>query len=275
MVKTSLHSTGAAPRTRIRSLLAFAVVSVGACAPRPSETGDTVTILAYNIHHGEGMDSVIDLDRIADLILEADPDLVTLQEVDSVAERTGGVDQARVLGELTGMHAAFGRFMEYQGGAYGMAVLSRWPMESITNWRLSDGEEPRTALGITVRTPGDQELVLVGIHFYRTEEERLSQAADLERFLQTETSPVVLAGDFNSLPDSDVIRRLEAGWTVLQKGEDRLTFPSWAPEREIDFVLLRPAERFEVVRHRPLNEPVISDHRPVLTEVVLRRAGQE
>ena len=137
---------------------------------------DTIRVLAYNIHHGEGMDSVLDLARIAALIRDADPDLVALQEVDSVVERTERTDQAAELGRLTGMEYRFGSFMPYQGGAYGMAVLSRWPIEEETNWRLSDGAEPRTALGVRVRTESDQTLVLVGIHFYRSPEEWLAQA---------------------------------------------------------------------------------------------------
>ncbi|MDA0378473.1 MAG: endonuclease/exonuclease/phosphatase family protein, partial [Bacteroidetes bacterium] len=82
------------------------------------------------------MDEIIDLERIAALIRKVDPDVVTLQEVDSVVTRTGGVDQAAELGRMTGMRPFFGRFMAYQGGAYGMAVLSRLPVRSWTNVRL-------------------------------------------------------------------------------------------------------------------------------------------
>ena len=89
-------------------------------------SADTLRVLAYNIHHGEGMDGRLDLERIAALIREVDPDLVTLQEVDSVTSRTNAIDQAAELGRLTGLKPVFGRFMSYQGGAYGMALLSKW-----------------------------------------------------------------------------------------------------------------------------------------------------
>lgn len=238
--------------------------------PETHEDRDTIRLLAYNIHHAEGMDSVTDLSRIAEFISALDPDLVTLQEVDSVTDRTGRVDQAAVLGELTGMSSAFGRFMPYQGGAYGMAILSRWPIEEVTNLRLTDGEEPRTALAVRVRTPeSNEELLLVGIHFYRTEEERMAQATDLNELLSEELAPVILAGDFNSTPGSPVMNQLQASWTLLDKGDDRFTFSSFDPVREIDFVLLRPSSRFDVLDHRPLNEPVLSDHRPIWTELTL------
>ncbi len=233
-----------------------------------SKAPDSIRVLAYNIHHGEGMDGITDLRRIAGFISELGPDLVTLQEVDSVVERTGRIDQAAELARLTGMTYAFGRFMPYQGGAYGMAILSRWPIRETMNWRLTDGAEPRTALAVRVQPPGwSTDLLLVGIHFYRTEPERLAQAADLEAFLRAETSPVVLAGDFNSLPGSEVMTSLGSSWRILDKGADRLTFPSYAPEREIDYVLVRPSERFTVLEHTPLDEPILSDHRPLWVEL--------
>lgn len=235
-------------------------------------SADTLTVLAYNVHHGEGMDEVVDLERIAALIRNVAPDLVTLQEIDSVTTRTGAVDQAAELGRLTGLEPAYGRFMPYQGGAYGMAILSRWPIAEATNHRLPDGEEPRTALAATVTSPTTgRSLRLVGIHFYRTAEERLAQARALQGILSPDTVPTILAGDFNSTPDSEVMRLLAESWEIVDKGDDHLTFPSFGPEREIDFVLLWPRGRFVVVGQRLLDEPVASDHRPVVVELVWRR----
>jgi len=257
---------------------ASVMVPTGACAEAPSPQAqartveaDTVRILAYNIHHGGGMDSVLDLERIAALIRDVDPDFVTLQEIDSVVARTNGVDQAVELGRLTGLQPVFGRFMAYDGGAYGMAVLSRWPIEESTNYRLPDGDEPRTALAATIISPKTgRALRVVGIHFYRTEEERLAQAVELESLLPKDGIPTVLAGDFNSLAGSLVMNHLAQSWSIVDKGADRLTFPSYGPEREIDFVLLQPAEPFEVLSSKLLTEPVASDHRPMVVELVVR-----
>ena len=236
-----------------------------------STTGDTVRVLAYNIHHGEGMDSVVDLERIADLIREIAPDLVTLQEVDSVVDRTVRVDQASELGRLTGMQPIFGSFMPYQGGAYGMALLSSWPVVESDNIRLPDGDEPRSALTAVVSSPASGRAIrLVGIHFYRTEEERLAQAAALMDRPAGDTLPTVLAGDFNSEPATAVMARLAQEWRVVPKNGVRLTYASFDPVREIDFVLLRGGSRLEVVRHWVLDEPVISDHQPIVIDLVLR-----
>ena len=263
----------------LRARAAFAGIAVlwvfaAACgAPQrasDARTRETIRVLAFNIHHGEGMDERLDLERIARLISDVNPDLVAIQEVDRGVERTGDVDQAAVLAELTGLTALFGKFMEYQGGHYGMALLSRWPIVRSRNHLLPEGPEPRSALTARVRSPTTgREIVFVGIHFYRTPEERWSQASRVIEIFAAEETPVILAGDFNSQPDSEVIRGLAEVWTIPGKGADRLTFPSYAPEREIDFIMYRPAERFEVIRQEVLDEPIASDHRPVLLELAV------
>ena len=217
------------------------------------------------------MDEVLDLDRIAALIRSTDADLVALQEIDSVTARTGQVDQAAQLGRLTGMQPHFGRFMAYDGGAYGMALLSAWEVTDVTNHRLPEGTEPRSALAATVVTPNGRALRFVGIHFYETPEERLAQATTLEALLDGQAFlPTVLAGDFNSTPESPVMTHLAERWHIVEKGDDRLTFSSFDPVREIDFVLVQPRERFEVIGEQLLDEPVASDHRPVLVDLLIR-----
>jgi endonuclease/exonuclease/phosphatase family metal-dependent hydrolase len=264
-------------RTLLPLFAASIVAGVGCSAlpgvggSGPSNEADTVRIMAYNIRHGEGTDGKLDLNRIADVIEEQSPDIVTLQEVDRRVDRTDGEDQARRLAARTGMDHAFGAFMDYDGGEYGMAILSRWPIVSVTNERLPDGDEPRTALKVRVRSPETgRELVVVGIHFYRTDDERLAQADRLLATLASEQAPIVLAGDFNSTPDSRVIGRFEDGWNILSKGRDRLTFPSTGPEREIDYIMVRPARNFYVLSHDVLDEPLASDHRPLIADLVVR-----
>jgi endonuclease/exonuclease/phosphatase family metal-dependent hydrolase len=231
----------------------------------------TLRLLTYNIKHGLGNDGKLDLERAAAVINSLQPDMVALQEVDNRAERTGGADQAQRLGELTGMHAVFGDFMEYQGGHYGMAILSRYPIVESENHRLPDGDEPRTALAARVRVDDTgREIVFVGIHLYRTAEERLCQAKRVVDAMAGESVPVILAGDFNSTPESEVMSLIRGGWVIPDKGENHLTFSSDDPRSEIDFIAYRPGEIFEVLEHRVIDEPVVSDHRPVLLTLRMR-----
>ena len=156
-------------------LLLTLLLLTGCVATDPSSDGrPSLTVLAYNIHHGEGVDKRLDLRRIAALIVETGADVVALQEIDDGCRRTDGLDQARRLAELTGMHHAFGPFFDYQGGRYGMALLSRLPMEDVRNIRLPDGAEPRAALAATVQTADGHRATVCGVHLYRTPEERMA-----------------------------------------------------------------------------------------------------
>lgn len=89
------------------------------------QSAEDLRVVSYNIKHGRGNDNVVDLERTAGVIRAHRPDIVGLQEVDDRAERSGKVPQAEWLGKSLGLHYAFGRFMDYQGGAYGMAILTR------------------------------------------------------------------------------------------------------------------------------------------------------
>ncbi len=227
-----------------------------------SATRNTVRVLAYNIKHGRGNDGKVDLERIATVIRRLNPDVVALQEIDNIVRRSGRVDEPKRLSVLTGLpHNAFGSFFDYQGGEYGMAIVSRYPLDDVTNLRLPDGAEPRTSLVATVKAP--QPFRLADVHFYRTEAERLAQTKTLLEFLADRTElPCVIAGDFNSRPGSAVLEAY-SGWTNPEKGEDHFTFASDNPRSEIYFILLRPGEAFRVHEIDVVHEPVASDHRPV------------
>ena len=87
-------------------------------------------ILSYNIRHGVGLDTILDLSRSAEIVRASAPDLVGLQEIDNRCSRSDSINQTDYLAEQTNMQGTFGKFMDYQGGAYGMATLSGKPIIS-------------------------------------------------------------------------------------------------------------------------------------------------
>ncbi len=233
-------------------------------------------IVSYNIHHAEGTDGKFDLERIAKVIKEQRPDLVAVQEVDVKTRRSSGIDQAAELAKLTGMHYAFGRFMDYRDGEYGQMVLSKFPILMQRNLALPKGPEPRAALVIDVEVPcGDSKvpMTLVACHFYATEAERSAQAQRVIEHLKPEIDAgkaIVLAGDLNSTPGSKPMEILTEHWTDPTARIDRRTWPSIRPRVEIDHILYRPAARFEFVKSKVIVEKVASDHRPVVTVLELK-----
>src|SRR5205085_9000055 len=83
-------------------------------------------VLVYNIHAGKDAKGVDSLERVAALVKETAADVVLLQEVDRNTTRSGNVDQVATLTHLTGLYGEFGKSLDYQGGDYGIAILSRW-----------------------------------------------------------------------------------------------------------------------------------------------------
>jgi endonuclease/exonuclease/phosphatase family metal-dependent hydrolase len=228
-------------------------------------------VLTYNIHHGEGIDAKLDLARIAGVIKSAEPDLVALQEVDLKTERTKMVDQPAELARLTGMQVVFGGNLRFQGGDYGNAVLTRLPIKAHTNHALPslDEGEPRGVLIAEVELPGGTTVLLLATHLdhRRDEAERLASAKAInELSLKTPDRPAILAGDLNATPDSAVLMRVLEQWTNPAV-KPLPTIPVGQPERQIDYVLFRPAARWKAIETTVLNEAVASDHRPLLSIV--------
>lgn len=230
----------------------------------PCMATDELRLLAYNIHHGEGMDGKLDLERIAKVIAAEKPDLVALQEVDKVTKRSGSVDQAAELAKLLKLDYRFGKFMDYLGGEYGMAVLSRLPIEKTVIHKLPRGAEPRIALEVIVKSPKwPGQFSFVGIHNdWIKEPLRVKQIEVLQTGLKDRKHPVILAGDFNAEPKSESLMKLENdGWKMLREGRKN-TWSASEPKVEIDFFFAKGLRAFQF-KDKVIPETVASDHRPI------------
>lgn len=235
-------------------------------------TPQRIRILTYNIHHGEGVDRKFDLPRIAKVILSVKPDVVALQEVDVKTNRSKGVDQAMELGKLTKMHVVFGKAMDWNGGQYGEAILSRWKFVKTKNVALpfTKGREPRSAISATMHIAGDERnplFTFVGTHLdhFRDSTDRLSQTQKLNEVFANKDYPLcILAGDLNATPSSEPMKQIFKHWRAADDKQQRPTVPVDKPTRKIDYVLYRPANRWKVIETKVLPERVASDHLPVL-----------
>ncbi|MDR1121078.1 MAG: endonuclease, partial [Dysgonamonadaceae bacterium] len=72
------------------------------------QSENTIRVMSYNIRNACGLDENINYDRIANIICKVSPDVVALQELDSMTERSGKTDVLSVLGGLTKMYAVYG-----------------------------------------------------------------------------------------------------------------------------------------------------------------------
>lgn len=252
----------------------------GCHTARENASPQTLRVLSYNIHHGEGVDGRLDLERIAQLINDHQPDLVALQEVDRGATRTERRDLIAELARLTRMHFVFGKNIDHQGGDYGNGILSRRPVAGFTNRHyrmLRDGEQ-RGLLAATIDLDG-RPLTFMSTHldFRPDPAERLSNVAEIKAVVaQLPPQLVIVAGDFNDHPDGAVHRAMKEvfidAWEQAGQGNG-LTFSSTKPESRIDYVYVAGADGWQITRAVVLASQA-SDHLPLLVELERSRTGR-
>ena len=223
------------------------------------------------------------LERVAELVRSTNADLVLLQEVDRGTKRSGNVDQPAVLAERSGLHAAFGSAVDYDGGKYGVAILSRWPIVSDTLFHLpvdppqeraGGSHEPRGALRVVVESPRGR-LAVINTHLDPSAVDRWRrQEVDSIVSLVTQTrrteTLVIAGGDFNSTPESAVQVAARKGglrdaWMECNGGQG-FTFPYDFPVKRIDYLFL--TGDIKCTSASVINTGA-SDHRPVLVHMAL------
>lgn len=231
-------------------------------------------VLTYNIKRGLGNDNRSDLGRTADTISRLNVDVVALQEVDENTQRSDQTDQATFLGERLKMHHAFAPFMDYQGGRYGLAILSKHPIIKSETIVLPKGNEPRVALAVDVRLPTGKVFTVVNVHFDWVKDDsfRFAQAQTLRERLDTLDHPFLLMGDFNDVPESRTLKLLSERAKEADKPvEDPFTFSATQPKIEIDFIFGSPEKSWRFENVDVIEEPLTSDHRPVFAEAFLEK----
>jgi endonuclease/exonuclease/phosphatase family metal-dependent hydrolase len=237
----------------------------------------SLRVLSYNIHHAEGVDARLDLERIARTIQSAKPDIVALQEVDFQVKRSGRVDQPAELARLTEMKSVFGSNIELQGGKYGNALLARGDIIRSENRSLPnvDQGEQRGILDVHLKHQG-QTLRILATHFdhRRDPQERLASIDMVNALVTGGTEvPTLLIGDLNAEFASEVLDRARKLWKVANT-EPLPTIPVDHPRRQIDFILCYPPERWRVRDVQVLEEATASDHRPIIAALELKEPGR-
>ena len=220
---------------------------------------DYLKLMSYNVRNAKGMDGIHNIQRIANVIINESPDVVAVQELDSMTTRSG---QKYVLGELserTQMYATYAPAISFQGGKYGIGILSKETPLTIRTYPLPGREEARMLLVAEFKN-----YFFACTHLSLTEEDRLASLDIIKNSVGKSEKPYFLAGDLNDKPDSKFIQALQQDFQVLTHIK-KPTFPAPEPTETIDYIAAwkHGSNDFANLSAQILEEPVASDHRPL------------
>ena len=220
-----------------------------------------IQVMTYNVRHCAGMDLVVDYDRTAAVIIEHQPDAVALQELDSMTSRSGQCYQLGELANRTQYYPVFGSAIDYDGGKYGVGILTLEQPLSTKRIPLPS-EEPRLLLVVELKN-----YVLACTHLDLDEAARLASVPLIAEEAQRWEKPFILAGDWNDTLDSPLLQEMTKHFFILSG--DAPTYPADDPQECIDFVASFNTFPASGLESCVINEPEASDHRPLAVRLKL------
>jgi endonuclease/exonuclease/phosphatase family metal-dependent hydrolase len=243
--------------------------------PAPARS-KTLRIMTFNIHVGVGMDKKLDLQRIAEVINKERPDLVGLQEVDRGVKRTEGKDEIVELAGLTRMDYAFAHNLDYQGGQYGVAILSRTLIKKIDHKMFENKREAerRGMLRVEVEFDGIP-LNFVTTHLdYQFADGRLFETEQMLKVLADVKGPLIVVADLNDEPSGSsyqlMLKTFQDAWITSRAKGEGLSYPADKPVKRIDHIFYRTGDSVKAKKAWVVST-LASDHIPVMAEIEVKK----
>lgn len=243
-------------------LLMFALVAMAL----GSASAQKVRVMSYNVKNGMGVDGITSIDRCSDVIRKVNPDVVAIQEVDSVNRRNNYYVLGR-MAEQTGYHAYYGPTIKYRGGKYGIGVLSKQPALSTKFYPMPHRREDRGVLVVEFKK---YYLVCTHLSGQYIKNGRCVQVDVIREAVSDLKKPVFIAGDMNARPGTPVMNAFKEFATVLSN-ENKKTAPSYDPRGCIDYVLGTNGS-FKVLGEEVIYGCFASDHLPLYVDVKVSKA---
>ena len=233
-------------------------------------------VMTFNTHHCNPPSDakLIDVKGIAEAIKSGHPDLVALQEIDVNVGRSGNIDEAAQIAAIAEFkYYYFAKTIDLEGGQYGIAMLSKFPLSGTATHKLPSVEkskgEPRVMATAVVNLPDGKKLTFASVHLDAYHKEnRILQIKEVCRLAAASKMPFVIGGDFNAHEQSEVVKSLDGSFTRTCKNCPP-TFDEEGASGAIDYLAFRPSGSFKALSHKVLNTVHASDHFPVLAELQL------
>lgn len=221
-----------------------------------------VQVMTYNVRHCAGMDLVLDYDRTATVIAQQQPDVIALQELNSMTTRSGYRDQLGELANRTHYYPIFGSAIDYDGGKYGVGILTRETPICTRSIPLP-GDEPRVLLMVEL-----QDFVIACTHLDLEKEQRMASIPLIVEEAHRWQKPFILAGDWNDTPNSEFLQEMTKYFNILSN--DEASYPADEPQDCIDYIAIFKDYLAETIESQVIDNPEASDHRPVVVRMQLR-----
>ncbi|MEU7972473.1 endonuclease/exonuclease/phosphatase family protein [Micromonospora sp. NPDC049089] len=231
---------------------------------------ERLTVVAYNIRMGFGLDGRFDLAGLAEVVERQRPDVVLLSEVDRAWLLNGGHDTLDLLADRLGMPYVFGPAAD---PVWGDAVLSRWPVDDPRTLPLAAVGAPTgaQALAVTLDLSDGVRTAVVSTHLQPPPGKGpVVQARAVADFATRYAAgrPLVVAGDLNTEPgDEAFVEFTKAGLVdALAAARPLATSPADDPRQQIDHIFVSPG----LTPGDPVApRSTASDHLPVAVTVTL------
>ena len=226
-----------------------------------SAQAETVRVLSYNVQDCFNLGRKDqNVERTAAVIRKLAPDVAGIQELDRSTKRSKGHDIAGELAEKTGMELSYGKTIDYQGGAYGIGILSKnKPIRAYTV--PLPGKEEKRALQVAEF----ETYVFFCTHLSLTKASQIESVPLINAEAGKFSKPIILVGDFNAYPNSPTIQEFRKTWK--QASANGFTFPANNPAYQIDYIFLHTDKPFRAEKAASIEEPSTSDHRPISVEL--------
>ena len=169
------------------------------------------------------------------------------------------------------MHASYAPAISFQGGKYGIGILSKEQPLNIQTFPLPGREEKRMLMVAEFK-----DYFFACTHLSLTEEDRLTSLDIIKNSASTSNKPFFLAGDLNDTPESKFIQDLQKDFQVLTNTKNP-TYPAPEPKETIDYIAAWKGntDSFANLSTQVVEEPLASDHRPITATLRMAKKADE
>lgn len=244
-------------------------------------------LVLYNIRYGTGVGKQINLpwgrylrrtsrnlEQIVFFLKSLKPDIIGLVEVDKGSFRTGRVNQAEIIAAELGHYHCHETKYSITSLARRLPLISHQANAFLTRRRISNRNFHyfRKGMKRLVIELELEDLNIFLVHLSLKFRTRQTQLCDLYSLVQTANKPVIVAGDFNAFWGDNEIKLFMAATGLCNASPNGApSFPSWAPKRQLDFILHSPEisiTRFEIPAVK------LSDHLPLVCDFCISPAAK-